>query len=368
VVAFPSGAALLDARGRLGAAPMKALFELLSGPAATAATVGARWRGLLVCAIDGTVMNVPDSPVNRRWWGKPAGNREAGYPQLRLVALVACGTRAVIDAVFGPQRVSENVYADQLVGALGPGMILLTDRGFDSTAFLAAVADTGAHLLARLKKNRRLPVLARHRDGSYLSRLGALPVRIIEAQITVTTPAGSHTGLYRLATTLLDPRTHPAADLIAVYHERWEIETAYLELKSTLIQGRILRSRTPHGITQEVWALLATYQILRTAITDAVDTRPGTDPDRASFTTALNTARNQLINAANTIAGTTIDLAGAIGRAVLTNLMPPRRPRTSPRTVKRALSRYAYRPPTQPKTSQPTTTSTTIGWTKPQPP
>jgi hypothetical protein len=119
-----------------------------------------------------------------------------------------------------------------------------------------------------------------------------------------------------------------------------QIETAYLELKSTILGGRVLRARTPDGIEQEIYALLITYQALRTAIADAAATVPGTDPDRASFTIALNAARDQLILAAGVITGTVIDLAGNIGRLVLASPMPSRRLRVSPRVVKRAISKY----------------------------
>ena len=124
-----------------------------------------------------------------------------------------------------------------------------------------------------------------------------------------------------------------------------EIETVYLELKSTILGGRVLRARTPTGIDQEVYALLVTYQILRTAMCDATNSRPDIDPDRASFTTALHAARDQLIHAAAVIADTTIDLVGTIGRLVLDNLMPARRLRTNARTVKRAISKYNARGP-----------------------
>ena len=142
---------------------------------------------------------------------------------------------------------------------------------------------------------------------------------------------------------LLDHRGYPASELVRLYHERWEIETAYLEIKSTILGGRVLRARTPGGIDQEVYALLVTYQVLRTAIADAAGTVPGTDPDRASFTIALNAARGQVILAAGVIPGATIDLAGTIGRLVLASLMPARRLRISPRVVKRAISRYNAR-------------------------
>ena len=146
-----------------------------------------------------------------------------------------------------------------------------------------------------------------------------------------------------IVTTLTDPARYPATDLAVLYHERWEVETAYLELKSTILGGRVLRARTPDGIEQEIWALLVTYQALRTAIADAASTAPGANPDRASFTIALNTARDQVTLAAGVIADSSIDLAGQIGRLVLANLMPPRRLRISPRVVKRAISKYNAR-------------------------
>ncbi|TDB92654.1 IS4 family transposase, partial [Nonomuraea longispora] len=335
--ARPSGSALRQARQRLGSAPMKALFDLVSGPAVTTTAAG-WWRGLRVVAIDGTLLPVPDCPANLTVFTRQRlANGTSGYPQLRLTALVACGTRSVLGAVFGPATTGELDYARRLAAYLRAGMLLLGDRNFAATDLLNQLAATGADLLVRCKSGRNLPALARCRDGSTLARLGALTVRVIDAEITIRTPAGTRTGHYRLLTTLTDATTHPAADLIRLYHERWEIETAYAELKATILSGHVLRSHTPDGIEQEVWALLTVYQALRTAMTDATDSIPGTDPDRASFTTALTTARDQLILAAGIITSTDIDidLIGTIGRHVLAHLLPARRVRTKDRIVKR---------------------------------
>ncbi|GAB3882180.1 hypothetical protein GCM10029964_098330 [Kibdelosporangium lantanae] len=239
-------------------------------------------------------------------------------------------------------------------------MILLADRNFGAQDLLAQIAATGADLLVRLKNGRKIPVLARYPDGSYLSMLGRLPVRIIDCEITIATTTGRHTGVYRLATTLLDPHRHPTTELIRLYHDRWEIETAYLELKSSILGGRVLRARTPIGIEQEIYALLVTYQLLRTAMADATTTQPGIDPDRASFTIAHQTARDQLIQAANVIAGTTVDLIGTIGRHILANLLPARRLRVCPRIVKRAISKYQARGPNINRTSYKATVSVDI--------
>jgi hypothetical protein len=347
----PSETALTKARRRVGPNPLQALFELLRGPAATTRTAAGvvRWRGLLVCAIDGTIMTVADSPANLARYRKQRGGATGGssYPLLRLVALVACGTRSLIDASFGPVDCGETRYAARLVANARAGMLILADRNFAAGYLVAAIADAHADVLVRVKTGRgapALPVLRRHRDGSYRSTFGGKLVRVIDAQITIATAAGRSCGRYRLVTTLLDPRRYPALELIRLYHQRWEIETAYLELKSSILGGRVLRARTPAGITQEVYALLVTYQILRTAMTDATNTAD-VDPDRASFTVALNAARDLLVQAAHVIAGTVIDLAGKIGRLVLDNLLPDRRLRINARTVKRAISKYNARGP-----------------------
>jgi hypothetical protein len=343
-VAVPTASAMTQARRRLGPGPLRELFGLLRGPAPG----GARWRGLLVCAIDGTIMTVADSEANLAVYSKQRGgpNGGSGYPMLRLLALVSCGTRTVIDAVSGPVSAGETTYARGLLASLHAGMILLADRNFGAGFLAAQIAGTKADFLIRVRTGRGapgLPVLRRLPDGSWLSRFGGIPVRVIGAQVTVTTSAGRATGGFRLVTTLTDPGRYPAGDLAVLYRERWEVETAYFELKSTILGGRVLRARTPDGIDQEVHALLVTYQVLRTAIADAAGTVPGTDPDRASFTVALNAARDQVILAAGVLAGTATDLAGTIGRHVLASLMPARRLRTSPRVVKRAISKYNAR-------------------------
>lgn len=353
----PSAGALRQARRRVGTAPLKALFELLAGPLAWPRTPGVCWRGLRPVAIDGTTVAIPDSKANQAWTDKhrTASHATAGYPIVRLVTVVECGTRALLAAVFGTPADGELAYASQLTAEtttrLQKGMVLLADRNFDAGTFLAQVAATGADLVIRLKANRRPPLIRRYRDGSIGSIIAGVEVRIIEALITIIDKDGARrTEHYRLVTTLLDPDRYPADELIELYHQRWEIESAYLALKHTILDGHVLRSQTPNGVEQELWALLATYQTLRTAMTQATDSQPSTDPDRASFTTALETARNHIINAHTVIADTTIDLIGHIGRQVLANLLPARRARTCPRTVKRPLSTYAYNKSNQPPT------------------
>ncbi|WP_405181317.1 IS4 family transposase [Nocardia sp. NBC_01377] len=334
--ARPGSSALTQARRRVGSAPLRELFGLLAGPAAGAT----RWRGLLVCAIDATTMFVPDTTANLSTYHRQgSGNGESGYPMLRLLTVVACGTRTVIDAVFGTHGISEQAYAPQLFGCLREGMLLLADRNSAVAALITQIAETKADLLVRAKTGHAVPMIERSADGSWLTLKGQIVVRVIDADIEVAPHGGPRrTEHYRLLTTLTDHRRYPAMELMRLYHQRWQIETSYAEIKSSILNGRVLRARTPNGIDQEVYALLVTHQALRIAIADATHGHPG--PLHASFTIALNTARDQLIHAAAVIADTAIDLVGRIGRAVLADPIPTRRPRQSPRVVKRAISKH----------------------------
>jgi len=258
--------------------------------------------------------------------------------------------------------------ARRLLHLLGPGMLVLLDRAFDGNVFLAEVHATGAMLLCRAKSARTPEVLRHLPDGSYLSRLDGLDVRIIEADVAVTGADGSSAGeRYRLITTLLDPGRYPAFAVVRLYHERREIESAFLALRATLLGGRVLRSGDRPGVEQELWGLLILYQLLRMAMVTAVETRPGTDPDRASFTTALEAARDQLTAAGDICPDGPADLAGVIGRAVLATLLPARRPRYSARKVKCATSRYLNRDDDRPHTVT-TITDISIAICSPPPP
>ena len=350
-VPSPSGKALRDLRRRLGAAPLKALFEVLAGPVAQPSTMGARFGRYRTVAFDGcSSVKVPDTGRNRSWLGKLKAVRGVtGYPAVELMTLCETGTRALAGAVFGPPATGETDYARQLLHLLDETMLVLMDRGFDGGDFLAAVAATKAQFLVRLTSTRRLPEDRQLPDGSFLSVIGGVKVRIITAAVTVTCHDGTtYGGVYRLATTLPDHRAYPADALMTLYHERWEHEITYLALRHTLLRGRVLRSGNPAGIEQETWALLAVYQALRTAVTDAVQSVPGTDPDRASYQIAVETAQN-LVTTAQNITDPGGDLTGDIGRAVLAGLHGPRRPRVCARKVKSPLSRWNKHPDGKPR-------------------
>lgn len=363
-VCRPSAAALRLLRHRVGEPVMRRLFEVVAGPLGRPDVPGAFHRGYRTAAFDGcSSIKTPDTDAHRHWLGHIRHRLGwAGYPRFMLMALVETGTRSLLGVRFGPigQGHSEVDYARRLLTLLRVDMLLLLDRGFDNAAFFAAVADTGAALLARIGSHRRPPVLAPLPDGSYRSMLDGLTVRVIEAAVTITLADGSRVhGEYRLVTTLLDHQRHPATALIKLYHERWEIESAFYALRHTILHARVLRSTNQYALRQELWAVLTVYQLLRRAILAATDTCPGFDPDRASFTIALQHARDQLINAANIIDDPTNPL-GAIGQAVLASPLPKRRNRISVRRVKCPTSRYASTPhgDTRPTRSTRVTTTT----------
>ncbi|QEU83482.1 IS4 family transposase [Streptomyces viridosporus] len=343
----PSEKALRDLRRRVGVAPFKQLFDVLAGPLAQPSTPGVRYRRWRTVAFDGCgSLNVPDHERNRSWLGRTERRHgPTGYPRLMLMTLCETGTRGLIAAVFGPASKGETDYAHDLAGHLTSDMLLLADRAFDSNELLADIAAQGAQFLIRATSTRRPPVLALLPDGSYLTRLGGLRLRVIEAEIRArTVDGGDFGGTHRLLTTLSDHRTDPADHLVRLYHERWEIEVTYLALRHTLLKGRVLRSKDPVGLNQEMWGLLTLYQALRSVMVTAVETLPGCDPDRAGFTVALEAARDTVVSLAGTTAASGPDshpgLVGHIGARVLHALLPGRRMRLSARIVKCGTSRY----------------------------
>jgi hypothetical protein len=350
--ARPSEKGLRDLRRRLGPAPVRLLFETIAGPLAPPRVPGVSYRGLRTVAFDGlNSVKVPDSDRNRSWLGKTMTRLGlAGYPAMRIVALAETGTRGLLGAVIGGRgQRSEVPLARKLVPLLRKGMLLLADRAYDAADLLKEAAATGAHVLVRGSASRKPAVEQTLPDGSYLSDVDGLAVRIIEADLDVHGADGTRLGdSCRLITTLLDWRRYPAGELVRLYHERWEIEVAYLALRHTLLGGYVLRSRDRAGAEQELWALLAVYQALRMAMTAAAEAA-GTDPDRASFTAALESAREQVITARGIEDSGDPDDTGRIGRAVLAGLLPARRARCSARKVKCSTSRYHVRDQDRPE-------------------
>lgn len=357
----PAVSSLSRARRRIGAAPLRRLFETLAGPVAYGGQPGVFYRGLRTVAVDGTLLHVPDDEAVTWHYPKRSGESvEFGYPLLRLLVVVECGTRAILAAAFGPESDGELTYAGRLLGALDRSMLLLADAAFDANEFLRDMQASGAQFLVR-SSARRVPTPFRHLgDGSYLARLGygvlpvLLEVRVIEAQITVRLADGTvRCEQWRLLTSLLDPIRYPADELVRLYHDRWQAETTYFSIKATMLDGRVLRSRSLQGLDQEVYALLTAYQALIRAAADAASTRPGLDMDRISFTVLLQSAADQVITAGNILTHSPAGLLGAIGRAVLDALLPAwRRPRIKARTRKNPTSKYGPNAGQHPATSQ----------------
>lgn len=330
-VAVPGASALPKARRRVGAAPFAALFDQIRGPAATPHTPGVFRFGLRVMAIDGTVLDVPDSLDNDAAFDRGTNSTTtAKHPQVRLTLLIECATHAVHAARFDGTQTSEHVQADHLTNDLQPGMLLLADRNYYSYNRWHTAANTGAHLLWRMKRSTgkstgkgtvKLPIQHLLPDGSYLSvlhepdsarrsrsqhtgngtslqrRHPPLTVRVIDYTITITlSNTTTRTETYRLITTILDPDHATATDLATCYHERWEAETAYGHLKTRLRGPRtILRSHHPDTVTQEIWAYLCIYQTLCHLAATAAH-HAGLDPDRISFTVTLRELRRTLTN------------------------------------------------------------------------
>ena len=299
-VASKSG--ISQARTRLGAAPLKGLFERVAVPLADRQTPGAWYRGRRLVSLDGTTVDVADVPDNVAAFGRPAAARgRSGFPQLRLVALTETGPRAMIAVAAADFATGETTLARRVIGALSADMLCLADRGFVGFAPWSQACATGAALLWRVRRNQVFPCHRRLPDGSYLSKLYAsskhrrrddgLVVRVIEYRLDDVPGAEP---LYRLITTLSDPATAPAAELAALYHERWESETAFAELKTSLPGGRLLlRSKTPELVWQEFYGLLLAHYAIRRLMHEA-SAGVSWDPDRLSFIHAVRIVRRNL--------------------------------------------------------------------------
>ncbi len=300
-VAGKSG--ISQARTRLGEAPLRCLYEQVVRPVATCATRGAWYRQWRLVSLDGSCLDVADTEENNTAFGRPgAGRGESAFPQLRFVALVENGTHVLFGARLGSFADGETTLAHAALPALRPGMLCLADRQFFGHALWQAAAATGADLLWRVKRNLRLPREAVLADGSYLSTIyssekdrrhkaAGVQVRVVEYRLEGITGAEP---LYRLVTTILDPAAAPAAELAALYHERWEIEGALAELKTHLRGARmVLRSKTAELVRQEFWGLLLAHFAIRGLMHEAA-LRAGEDPDRLSFLHTVRVVRRKL--------------------------------------------------------------------------
>lgn len=307
---LPSKSAIFQARARLGPEPLAAMFERVARPIGDERTLGVWLAGRRLVAIDGMCLDVADTSANDDHFGRPAVSKgeRAAFPQARIVGLVECGTHAVFAAKIGAYARSETTLAEPLLGRLEPGMLLIADRGFFSYALWRKAIATGSDLLWRIRTDRAGPK-PRHLqdlpDGSWLAELrrstGAAeralpPMRIRVIDYTIE-DGRDHPERYRLFTTILDPAEASAVDLAAAYHQRWEIELAFDELKTHQRGPRtVLRSKSPDLVLQEIWGHLCCHYAIRSLMTEAAD-HAGHDPDRVSFVAALRIARASIAHA-----------------------------------------------------------------------
>lgn len=337
-----AASALPQARYRLGPEPLQWLFHRVADAWASPPD-GGRYKGLGLFGIDGTHLRVPDSDANFEHFGKPAcRDGDGGYPQLRLAALMNLGTRLLCSARFGPYNDGEVVIGRELFGDVPDDSLLLLDRGFFDTKAFAAHCATGTnrHLLIRIKSDIRVDEVETLPDGSVLADIGRRTGSPIRGRVVAYQHEGGDRS--RIFTTLTDAERHPADELVALYHERWELEVGFDELKTHMLQRReCLRSKKPDGVAQETWALLLTYNLLRREMyVVAVENK--VPPRRVSFWTSLLRVRDFLLFAAMTSAPGNIparltDLDADMARL----LLPERRSdRRYPRHVKIKMSNY----------------------------
>ena len=272
-------------------------------PIAVAATRGAWYGKWRLVSLDGSTLDVADEEVNEEAFGRPGASRgTSAYPQIRFVSLVENGTHVLFASQMADYGTGEITLAKAVLAGLRKGMLCLADRQFFGFALWNQARATGADLLWRIKKNLRLACEKRLPDGSYLSRIYAserdwrhkangVRVRVIDYRLAGVEGAEE---IYRLVTTILDHQKAPAAQLAALYHERWEIETALDELKTHLRGARIvLRSKTPDLVRQEFYGLLMAHFAVRGLMHEAA-LQADEDPDRLSFLHAVRVVRRKL--------------------------------------------------------------------------
>jgi hypothetical protein len=303
VVKVAGKSGISQARTRLGWKPIQQLHDDIVKPIAIESTKGAWYRGWRLVSLDGSTLDIADEKENEKAFARPAASRgSSAFPQLRFVSLVENGTHVLFGTRMGNIKTGEITLAKEVLACLDKGMLCLADRNFFGFELWNQARATRADLLWRVKKNLRLPCEQRLPDGSYLSRVyrspqdqrhgrNGLTVRVIEYRLHGVPGAEP---IYRLLTTIVDHQAAPATELAALYHERWEIETALDELKTHLRGSRIvLRSKTPDLVRQEFYGLMMAHFAVRGLMHEAA-LRADEDPDRLSFLHAVRVVRRKI--------------------------------------------------------------------------
>lgn len=359
----PGRSTLCEARQRLGTQALVVLARKVVKLLAIAETAGAFYAGMRLMAVDGFTLNLPDTPLLERVFGRPKNGGSTGaFPQAKALGLVEIGTHVFWHWVIKGCKTDETRMVPPVLKHLRAEMLLLWDRGFASFALVRQVVDRKAQLLARWKNNRILPVVERLADGSYLSCLYAndqdrkhqrrgIVVRVIEYILTEPNRTG-HREKHRLITTLLDAQAHPAKTLVELYHARWEEELAIDELKTHEIERAVLRSQTPAGVVQEIYGLLLAHYVIRSLMFTAA-TNAGKGPLQMSFTGTLKILRCRLPECPQESRKRDAWWRRLI-EEIAEETLPQRRNRINPRAIKRQQSPWITKRPSHRNTPQPT--------------
>ena len=343
---------VVEARGRVGAEPLEWLFTISAEHWAHASARAHRWRGLALYGADGTTLRVPDSPENAAHFGYAKSVRgQSGYPMVRGVALMALRSHLLAAVAFGPYQTSEIAYAVDLWPALPNDSLTIVDRGFLSARILLPLARDGAnrHWLTRSKKNQRWRVLKRlgPRDAIIEMNVSSearrqdpgLPKVWVARAVTYQRKGfRSQT----LLTSLLDPRAFPAEEIATLYHERWELELGFDEIKTEMLdREEAIRSKSPTTVTQELWGVFLAYNLVRLEM-ERVAQDAGVEPTRISFVAALRLICDEWLWCAIATPGAIPKHLKNLRAALKTLILPPRRSeRSYPRAVKIKMSNYA---------------------------
>ena len=360
----PGRSTFCEARKRVGVRPLVLLAQRTVKLLAEQSTPGAFYRNLRLMALDGFVVDVPDTPANERVFGRPGSDRgRSAFPQVQVTALCEAGTHVMWKWLLKPCTWDERPMAEVLLPELQSDMLLLWDRNFLSYQRVKAVISTGAHLLARITNWPVFRPIQRLSDGSFLARIYRTPtdrkhdrdgitVRLIE--YTFNDPNRPGKGQkHRLLTTLLDEKLDPAVTLIELYHERWEEELSIDEIKTHEMERPTLRSQTPAGVIQELYALLLDHFVVRVLMFEAAQ-RAGErlDPRRLSFTATIKILRCRIPECPRSKAAQQRwweDLLAEVAEECL----PPRRNRINPRVIKRKYSKWKVKRPCHRRYPQP---------------
>jgi len=351
----PCRSALCIARQRLGVEPVRVLHEHVVRPLARADTPGAFYHGWRRMAFDGTILDAPDSDANAAAFARSSGGRGGGaFPQVRKVSLVELGTHVEVALAVGGWQDDERTLARQLWDRIPPDALLLEDRGFFSYEDWKALDSRGVRLLARVKNQLVLHVVQRLADGSYLARIypsswdrdrdrHGIVVRVIAYELDDPQRTG-HGAQHRLITNLLDAEQYPALELIPGYHERWEIELTFDEQKTHHDPRRAekpahLRSETPDGVRQELYALSLAHFVVRSLMFEAARSQD-LDVDRLSFTGCIQTLQCRLPECEAKTKRSLAAWRHNLLAELLAERLPPRRNRINPRVIKRKMAKW----------------------------